>query len=122
MPSSKQTAANLLGLQETLDQQGGPGYTETEISTGGAADEYTGAETIPGMAENALPFGQRNGAADEKRRETFRGNPILCGVLNSGLSSLLIRLSACATMNTARERRFRLCYGSFAVAVKRGDA
>ena len=80
---------------------------------------YAGAETIPGMDENALPFGRRNGAADEKRRETFRGNPILCGVLNPGLSSLLIRLSACAAINTARERRFGLRLVLCAYAAKR---
>lgn len=80
--NSEHAEANLPGLQEPLDQQGIPGYTETEMSTGGAADGYAGAERIPGMDENALPFGQRNGFVDGERGEAAGGNQVLRGFLS----------------------------------------
>ena len=46
--NNEHVEANLPGLQETLDQQEIPGYTETEMSTGGAENGYAGAE-VPSL-------------------------------------------------------------------------
>lgn len=75
MPTS--TEESLPGLQETLDQQEIPGYTETEMSTGGAGNGYAGAERVPGMDENALPVGQGMGTEYGRRGEAAGGNQVL---------------------------------------------
>lgn len=82
VPGSEQTEANLPGLQETIDQQEIPGYTETEMSTGGAENGYAGAERIPGMDENALPVGQGMGTEYGRRGEAAGGNQVLRGFLS----------------------------------------
>lgn len=46
--NNEHVEANLPGLQEPLDQQEIPGYTETEMSTGGAENGYAGAE-VPSL-------------------------------------------------------------------------
>ena len=82
VPGSEQAEANLPGLQETIDQQEIPGYTETEMSTGGAENGYAGAERIPGMDENALPVGQGMGTEYGRRGEAAGGNQVLRGFLS----------------------------------------
>lgn len=80
--NSEHAEANLPGLQEPIDQQEIPGYTETEMSTGGAGNGYAGAERIPGMDENAESRIAEAGASVVRGRASAGGNQVLRGFLN----------------------------------------
>ena len=95
--NNEHAEANLPGLQEPLDQQEIPGYTETEMSTGGAENGYAGAE-VPSLdgRGSKVRTGERGGLrqvrGDVAERGVFgqsnRGIPEVSGI-NSDIRNSL---------------------------------
>lgn len=95
--NNEHAEANLPGLQEPLDQQEIPGYTETEMGTGGAENGYAGAE-VPSLdgRGSKVRTGERGGLrqvrGDVAERGVFgqsnRGIPEVSGI-NSDIRNSL---------------------------------
>ena len=69
-------------LREGLDNGQRVAYSETMSSTGGAQNEFTGAERVRSLGEDALPMGQGMGFADGGGGNPADGDSVLRGFLS----------------------------------------
>lgn len=69
-------------LREGLDNGQRVAYSETMSSTGGAKNEFTGAERVRSLGEDALPMGQGMGFADGGGGNPADGDSVLRGFLS----------------------------------------
>ena len=83
-------------LREGLDNGQKVAYSEAMNSTGGAQGEFTGAERVRGLDENALPVGQGMGFADGSGGQTAGRDSILRGFLSptENINSAVARTGA----------------------------
>lgn len=69
-------------LREGFDNGQRVAYSETMSSTGGAQNEFTGAERVRSLGEDALPMGQGMGFADGGGGNPADGDSVLRGFLS----------------------------------------
>lgn len=69
-------------LREGFDNGQRVAYSETMSSTGGAQNEFTGAERVRSLDEDALPMGQGMGFADGGGGNPADGDSVLRGFLS----------------------------------------